>query len=33
MDYRAKASQVADELQEYLNNSEKYKWEVCKETV
>lgn len=32
MDYRAKATQVADELQEYLNNSEKYKWEVCKET-
>lgn len=31
-DYRAKATQVADELQEYINNTEKYKWEVCKET-
>ena len=32
-DYRTKATQVADELQQYLNNTEKYKWEVAKETV
>lgn len=32
-DYRDKASKVAEELQEYLNNTDKYKWEVAKETV
>ncbi|XP_063435335.1 stAR-related lipid transfer protein 5-like isoform X3 [Mytilus trossulus] len=31
-DYRDKASKVAEELQEYLNNTDKYKWEVAKET-
>ncbi|CAC5408842.1 unnamed protein product [Mytilus coruscus] len=31
-DYHDKASKVAEELQQYLNNADKYKWEVAKET-